>query len=47
MMEEAVMEALVMELVVDVMAPCRHPSVSWLPLVPPTLPSPRLFLLLP
>ena len=41
------MEALVMELVVAVMAPCRHPSVSWLPLVPPTLPPPRLFLLLP
>ena len=46
-MEEAVMEALVMELVVAVMAPCRHPSVSWLPLEPPTLPPPPLFLLLP
>ena len=42
-----VMEAAVMELVVAVMALCRHPSVSWLPLEPPTLPSPRLFLLLP
>ena len=40
------MEALVMELVVDVMAPCRHPSVSWLPLEPPTMPPPRLWLLL-
>ena len=39
------MEALVMELVVDVMAPCRHPSVSWLLLEPPPLP-PRLCLLL-
>ena len=41
------MQAAVMEVVVAVMAPCRHPSVSWLPLEPPTLPSPRLFLLLP
>ena len=41
------MELLVMELVVDVMVPCRHPSVSWLPLAPPTLPPPRLFLPLP
>ena len=41
------MQAAVMEVVVAVMAPCRHPSVSWLPLEPPTLPSPRLCLLLP
>ena len=42
-----VMEAAVMEVLVAVMAPCRHPSVSWLPLEPPTLPPPPLFLLLP
>ena len=40
-----VMEAAVMELVVAVMALCRHPSVSWLPLEPPPL-LPRLCLLL-
>ena len=39
------MQAAVMEVVVAVMAPCRHPSVSWLPLEPPPL-RPRLCLLL-
>ena len=39
------MQAAVMEVVVAVMAPCRHPSVSWLPLELPPLP-PRLCLLL-
>jgi len=29
-----VMEVAVMEVVVAVMAPCPHPNVSWLPLVP-------------
>ena len=42
-----VMEAPVMELVVAVMAPCRHLCVSWLPLEQPTLPPAPLFLLLP
>ena len=41
------MEAPVMELVVAVMAPCRHLCVSWLPLEQPTLPPAPLFLLLP
>ena len=45
MMEVAVMQVVVMEVAVAVMAPYRHPSVSWLPLEPPPLP-PRLCLLL-
>jgi hypothetical protein len=44
-MEAAAMEVVVMQVPVAVMALCRHPSVSWLPLEPPPLP-PRLCLLL-
>ena len=45
MMEAAAMEVVVMQVPVAVMALCRHPSVSWLPLEPPPL-RPRLCLLL-
>lgn len=46
-MEAAVMEVVVMQVPVAVMALCRHPSVSWLPLEPRPLPSRLCLLLLP